>query len=72
MEILIVLTERQANMLEQIISKSSLTAEEYAANIVKGFLQDQIKGKFKDEFNKKTDDELAVLFGEIEKPIKEK
>ena len=72
MEILIVLTEREANMLEQIISKSSLTAEEYAANIVKGFLQDQIKGKFKDEFNKKTDDELAVLFGEIEKPIKEK
>ena len=72
MEILIVLTEREANMLEQIISKSSLTAEEYAANIVKGFLQDQIKGKFKYEFNKKTDDELAVLFGEIEKPIKEK
>ena len=72
MEILIVLTEREANMIEQIISKSSLTAEEYAANIVKGFLQDQIKGKFKYEFNKKTDDELAVLFGEIEKPIKEK
>ena len=72
MEILIVLTEREANMLEQIISKSSLTAEEYAANIVKGFLKDQIKGKFKDEFNKKTDDELAILFGEIEKPEKEK
>jgi len=71
MEIVIVLTEREENMLEQIIAKSSLTAEEYATNIIVGFLKDQIKGKFKDEFNKKTDDELAVIFGEIEKPKKE-
>ena len=54
-------------MLKKILGNGSgLTLEEYCTNIVSSFLRNQIQGKFQEEFNKKTEEELADIFGDIE------
>jgi len=60
------LTLREEKVLKALAIDAKVpSARQYAENIIKNFLKGQILGIYKKEFNKKTEDELALLFGEI-------
>lgn len=59
------ITGRPETVLRRIAGENGLLPEQYAENIVSSFLASQTRGIFLDEFNKKTEDELAETLGEI-------
>ena len=67
MKITITLTDEESITINSIAEKEGLTAGEYAANIVKNFLGEQIRGVYRKKFNEKSVEELADIFGKVTK-----
>jgi len=67
MKITITLTNEESIAINSIAEKEELTAEEYAGNIVKNFLKEQIRGIYRKKFNEKSVEELANIFGKVTK-----
>lgn len=65
MEIVIILTDREETIIKKLAELAGLPPPEYGENIVRHYLKGQIEGEFQKKFNEKTEDELAVIFGEI-------
>ena len=59
------LTETQHDVLCQYATGNSLTAEEYATNIIGGWINSHINGYYIEEVRKKTPEDLKTMFGEI-------
>lgn len=52
-------------ILIKIAQANGLTPEEYAKNIVTGFLEGQARGFYQDKFNNLTTLEMINMFGNI-------
>jgi len=65
MDIIVTLGVREVKVLNAIANKVGISSEQYAKNIIKNFLKGQIRGIYQQIFNKKTENELIQLFGEI-------
>jgi len=65
MEITITLTNREVKVIKALANKAGIPSLQYGKNIIRNFLKGQTRGIFQQEFNKKSNDELAQIFGEI-------
>ena len=63
--ITVTLSNRQLKILQALATANGMTPKQYALGVLKSFIKGQVIGRYKEQFNSKTEDELATLFGEL-------
>jgi hypothetical protein len=58
-------TRREWRVLRKLAEKEEVDPLEYISNIVRGFCNNQLQGKYRDRFNKMNVLEYANLFGDV-------
>lgn len=67
MRIELYISRREYMLLKKIAANESLTLLEYATNIIRGWVDRQLRGEYQKLFNGMTVLEYANLFGDIKK-----
>lgn len=59
------ISDKENAILDIIATRNSTTIPLYCRNIVRGWVESQVRGVYQREFNKKTLAELEDLFGQL-------
>lgn len=67
MRVELTITRREYMLLKKIAADNSLSLNDYASNVLRGWIRSQMRGEYQKLFNKMDALELANLFGDIKK-----
>jgi hypothetical protein len=59
------ITDKENEILTIIATRNNTTISLYCKQIIRGWIESQVRGRYQKEFNSKTLSELESLFGQL-------
>ncbi len=67
MRVELIISRREYMLLKKIAAANEMSLNDYASNILQGWIRGQLRGEYQKLFNKMDYLELANLFGDVKK-----